>query len=221
VTAPFSSAPPQSVEVPDVDWVARFREGFREQRAGAFLIVPSWRRPPVAPPGLRLLVVDPGRAFGTGTHETTRLCLAALEELAAAGPIGRTLDVGTGSGILAVAAAGLGAAPVFGADIDPEAVASARLHAALNGVAVHYVLADGGRCFRGESFDLVLANLTAPLLLERREELQALRATGGSLVLAGLLAEDLDTVRPAYDPLGGATVRTEGEWACLILRSAP
>src|SRR5262249_47472750 len=135
----YTLAPPEPVAVPDVDWVARFREGFCERRAGGFLIVPAWRRPAEAPPGSRLLVVDPGRAFGTGTHETTRLCLAAIEELAARGPLGRTLDVGTGSGILAVAAAALGASPLIGVDIDPEAVAAAQLHARLNGITGHWL----------------------------------------------------------------------------------
>jgi ribosomal protein L11 methyltransferase len=79
------------VPVPDVDWVARFRDGFRALRSGRFLIAPAWAAPEPSPD---VLLVDPGRAFGTGTHETTRLCLAALEELARLRPLGRTLDLG-------------------------------------------------------------------------------------------------------------------------------
>jgi ribosomal protein L11 methyltransferase len=131
--------------IPDVDWVARFREGFRPFRVGRFHIVPAWESPggSGAPDELTLRIL-PGRAFGTGTHESTRLCLAALESRATRGPLGRVLDVGGGTGILAVAAALLGAPRVAAVDIDPDAVESARLHARLNDVAPRLVQGDGG-----------------------------------------------------------------------------
>jgi ribosomal protein L11 methyltransferase len=205
--------------VPTVDWLARFREGFRAFRAGGFEIVPAWDALAAsAPPSARRLVVDPGRAFGTGTHETTRLCLAALEAEATQRPLRRVLDVGTGTGLLAVAAARLGAAFVAGVDNDPEAVASARGHAELNAVHVHVLLGDGARPFRDGLFDLVLANLMAPLLVERRDELTSLLVPEGTLVLSGLLVSDLTDVKSAYAPLGRAREATDGEWAALTFR---
>lgn len=207
----------QAVAVPDMDWVARFREGFRAFTAGGFLIAPPWGLPASVPRGARLLVVDPGRAFGTGTHESTRLCLRALEGLARQAALRRVLDVGTGAGILAVAAALLGAAEVLAVDNDPEALAAAREHARLNGVSVRLVLGDAGRAFRPAACDLVLANLTAPLLLERAAEVAALARTGGTLVLAGLLLEEAAAVADAYAPFGAVSRSQDGEWAGLVV----
>jgi len=214
----------EATEVPDVDWVARFREGFRAFRAGGFEVVPVWDtegeadRGPEAAAAANRLVVDPGRAFGTGTHETTRLCLRALEQEAARQPLGRVLDVGAGTGLLGVAAARRGARLVAGVDNDPEAVHSVRRHAGLNGVRLLAVLGDGGRPFQAEAFDLVLANLMAPLLLERRDELVRLLAPRAALVLSGLLLADVTEVSQAYAGLGPPSTETDGEWAALVFR---
>jgi len=259
-SGPSSAAlPPGSTveraEVPDVDWVARFREGFRAFRAGRFVITPVWestvstglhssdrRSPatpslPVSPPlspapdaaSPDSLIVDPGRAFGTGTHETTRLCLSALEALAARRPLGRALDLGAGTGLLAVAAVRLGACFVCASDLDPEANAASRHHAHLNAVRLAVVRADGARGFRPGSFDLVLANLMALLLVDRAAEIGALLAPGGALVLSGLLVEDVPFVRAAFEggprgracgsparACGSPSVIVQGEWAALV-----
>jgi len=209
------------VPVPDVDWVARFREGFRAFDAGRFRIVPAWDTSPSVTSAT--LVVDPGRAFGTGTHETTRLCLASLEELAARRHLGRTLDLGAGTGLLAIAASRLGASPVVAADIDSEATASARIHARLNSAPLRVVRADGGRGLRAGAFDLVLANLMALFLVDRAAEVCALVAPGGALVLSGLLAGDVPEVRAVYDPACGRppVERTLGEWAALVYEAPP
>ena len=209
----------EPVAVPDVDWVARFREGFRSFRAGRWLVAPVWDAPRRGAP--ETLVVDPGRAFGTGTHETTRLCLAALEGLAARRPLGRTLDLGAGTGLLAVAAARLGASPVVATDVDSEAVASSRTHAGLNDARLLLARADGGRGLRPGSFDLVLANLMALLLVDRADEIRCLLAPGGALVLSGLLAGDVAEVRAAFAPCGEPTVALDGEWAALVYGAAP
>ena len=201
------------VPVPAVDWVARFREGFRPFRVGRFLVSPCWE---AAAPSPELLVVDPGRAFGTGTHETTRLCLEALEELASRRPLGRTLDLGSGTGLLAVAAERLGAWPLVASDIDPEATDASRLHARLNSARLHVVRADGGTAFRPGRFDLVLANLMALLLIDRVAEICALVAPGGALVLSGLLLDDVPPVRQAYAACGTPRERRLGEWAALV-----
>lgn len=202
-----------------MDWVARFREGFRGFSCGGFWIAPEWDTT-AAPIGRLRLIVDPGRAFGTGTHETTRLCLEALEEEAAVRKPGdRVLDVGTGSGILAVAAALLGWRDVVGVDIDPEALESAGVHARLNEAHTAFVLGDGGGPFRPRSFALVLANITAPLLRARRAEIGALAAPGGALVLSGLLATDARDVAAAYARVGVVETRLDGEWAALRIRA--
>lgn len=204
--------------VPEVDWVARFRESFRSFPAGAFRIVPAWAAD--GPGEGRRLVVDPGQAFGTGTHESTRLCLAALEALCAARLPDRVLDVGTGSGILAIAARLLGASTAVGIEIDADALPAARDHAALNGVAVHLVRGDGARGVRAGAFDLVLANISAPLLLDHARELAEACRPGGHLVLAGVLRDDVAAVRRAFDAFaaGSINVTIDGEWAALVVR---
>lgn len=216
VTRALPGAVARAVAVPEVDWVARFREGFRSFDVGRFVVTPRWE---AAGPSPDRLIVDPGRAFGTGTHETTRLCIVALEDLAARRPLGRTLDLGSGTGLLAVAAERLGAAPVVGSDLDPEATASSRLHAQLNGARLHVVRADGGSAFRARAFDLVLANLMALLLIDRAAEVQALLAPGAALVLSGLLLEDVSPVREAYASCGPAREHRLGEWAALVFES--
>ena len=205
------------VAVPTVDWVARFREGFRAVRAGGFLIAPCWDVP--ARPSEPLLVVDPGQAFGTGTHESTRLCLEALARLCASSAPRTVLDVGTGSGILGVAAALRGAAVVTGVDIDPEALRCARRHAELNAVTLRLVRADGAAAVRAGACDLVLANISAALLHEARDEIARACARGGTLVLSGFLSEDADRLAEAYAGLGPAERLDDGEWSALVVRS--
>lgn len=205
----------EPVPVPDVDWVSRFRQGFRPLRVGRFRIAPPWHAPADRS---GLILVDPGRAFGTGTHETTRLCLLALEAVAATRPLGRVLDLGAGTALLALAACLCDARSATAADIDPDAVASARHHAGLNHKHLGVVRADGGRAFRAGSFDLVLANLTASLLHERAAEITSLLAPGGMLVLSGMLVEDLAAVRAPYAALEPFEIRVEGDWAALVGR---
>jgi ribosomal protein L11 methyltransferase len=202
--------------VADVDWVARFRERFRAFDAGPFRIVPAWEAG-TSPRDSRTLVVDPGRAFGTGTHETTRLCLAALARLAGGPGLGRVIDVGTGSGLLAIAALRLGASAAVGVDNDQEALRAAAHHAELNRAPLRLIAGDGGRPVRPGCFDSVLANLMAPLLLEKKAELDRLRSRRGRLVLSGLLQEDLRMLRDAYASAGALEELHEGEWAALIV----
>jgi ribosomal protein L11 methyltransferase len=215
---PVGGGAPRSVPVPEVDWLARFREGVQPLRAGPFRIVPAWAVPPR--PGPLTLVVDPGRAFGTGSHESTRLCLRAVGRLARRGPLGDVLDVGTGSGLLAVAGCRLGARRVVGIDLDPDAVASARRHAALNGVDVHLVLGDLAEPMAPFSFDLVLANLTAETLRARLTSLACTCRPGGRLVLSGFLRSDVASLRACFGSAGRSRVSTEGEWAALEIARA-
>jgi ribosomal protein L11 methyltransferase len=204
-----------------VDWVARVREGFRPFAAGPFRIVPSWEAAAPAGAGEHVIVVEPGLAFGTGTHESTRLCLAALDERARAGPLGHVLDVGTGSGILSVAAVRLGARRVTAVELDEEALPVARRHADINRAPIRLVRGDGARALRAAAFDVVIANISAPLLVERAEELAGTTRGRGALILSGFLVEDLPSVRAAYAAPGDIDVRIEGEWAALVWRRRP
>lgn len=135
-------------------------------------------------------------------------------------PLGRVLDIGTGTCILAVAAALVGARNVTGVEIDPDSLDVARLHAHLNRVPLRLVRGDGGRPFAPASFDLIVANLTAPLLAERRDEIGALRTLRAPLILSGVLTEELPAIRAAYGPLGSLAVPTEGEWAAVVVGRA-
>jgi ribosomal protein L11 methyltransferase len=202
--------------VPEVDWVARFREAFRPFRVGRFEVVPPWE---AATPSADRLIVDPGRAFGTGTHETTKLCLGALEALAARRPLGRTLDLGAGTALLGIAARRLGATVVVASDIDPEATVASRHHAALNGEPLQVVQADGASGFRAGGFDLVLANLMALLLVDRAPSIQSLVAPRGALVLSGLLLDDVPPVRAAFAASGVPHEHRLGEWAALVFEN--
>jgi ribosomal protein L11 methyltransferase len=207
------------VAVPDVDWLARFRAGFRPFEASGFVLAAPWDTPDPVPP--MQLVVEPGPAFGTGTHESTQLCLQAIAEHVAGGhPLERVLDVGTGSGILAIAALRGGARYAVGIDDDDTALRWARHHARLNGVHLALVRGDGARALRSGAFDLVLANLTAPALREHAPELLRVVAPAGVLVLSGLLHEDLESVEAACNAAGAARRLTRGDWAALVLRVA-
>jgi ribosomal protein L11 methyltransferase len=222
LAAALDNLPAARVEptpIPEVDWVAHVRESFRPLRVGAFRILPVWQAPS-GPPASQMLVVDPGRAFGTGAHETTRLCLEALQTLAQHRPLGRVLDLGAGSAILAIAALRLGARHAIALDNDSEALVSAAHHARLNAVSPSLLLADGGRALRQASFDTIVANISAPLLSARRAEILALIRPGGALILSGFLGEDLPALREAFASGGSAREAVDGEWAALVIGEA-
>lgn len=200
-------------DIADTDWVRQTQAQFPPTRIGERLwVVPSWHEPP--DPHAVVIRLDPGVAFGTGTHPTTRLILQYLDRHP---PLNaRVLDYGCGSGILAIAAAKLGAAAVVGADIDPQALTAARANATTNGAPGDYTAPDS---LPAGAFDLVLANILtnplkvlAPLLLERV-------AARGTLVLSGVLERQADDVIATYTGLDSnlaLTVwRAEDGWVCL------
>ncbi len=199
------------------DWVRAWLDDFRPMSFGRRLwVVPSGHQPP--DPGAVNLRLDPGLAFGTGTHPTTAMCLRWLD---AGLPAGATvLDYGCGSGILAVAAARLGAARVTAVDIDPQALAATRANAAANGVGDRVrVLAP--EALAPEPVEVVLANILAGPLVELAPVLAAHLAPGGHLVLSGLLAAQAPAVAAAYAPwLALAEWAREAEWVCLAGRRA-
>lgn len=204
----------------DEPWVERQEALRRPLRVGArFLVVPSG--PSDAPgeeDGRIVLVVPPKRAFGTGEHETTRQCLELLETA----PVGgrEVLDLGTGSGILAMAAAALGASRVVGIDDDPEAIEMARENLTANPGAAPSVALVVGReaCLRG-SFPLILANIYAGVLESLAPSLARLQPPGATAILSGFSPEDADGVTAAWRAQGYRETRRSraGEWAALAL----
>jgi ribosomal protein L11 methyltransferase len=196
--------------VADEDWVARSREQFAPIRvSGRLWIVPTWHEPP--DPRALNLVLDPGLAFGTGSHPTTRLCLQWLEQNIAGGET--VLDYGCGSGILAIAALRLGARGAAGVDIDPEAVAAARANALRNGVSCEFVGSDVQLTLDA---DLVVANILANPLKVLAPLLASHCVRGGRLALSGILVPQAEEISHCYAPWFefGPTLEAEG-WACL------
>jgi ribosomal protein L11 methyltransferase len=205
-------------ELPDQDWGERWKEGLAPLTIGRVFVRPSWI-PAGTPPGLVEVTLDPGMAFGTGTHPTTSLCLAAMSERLAASPRARVLDVGTGSGLLAIAARKLGALVVIGNDNDPIAIRVALENAALNGVEVTFDLRDVPD--QPGPFDLILANILANTLCELAPAISAQLSPGGVVLLSGILTPQEEEVRGAYAaaglrPLPGGD-RRDGEWSLLAM----
>jgi ribosomal protein L11 methyltransferase len=209
--------------VREEDWAEAWKSHFPVLRIGRRLVIrPTWRRHR-AQPGDVVLSLDPGMAFGTGLHPTTRLCLAALETLAdegllarGAAPDGtaRVIDVGSGSGILAIAAAKLGAGELLGVDTDPIAVDATAANARLNrltGPLPDRIRVRRGSLPSGEGpFDLVLANLIASLLVELARLLRDEMASGGRIIASGIFRDREGDVRVAFE---AASLRLGRRWA--------
>jgi ribosomal protein L11 methyltransferase len=206
-----------ATEVPD-DWADRWRDFHKPLLVGDRL----WLRPSWEPPreGAVDLVVDPGRAFGTGAHPTTRLCLELLLEIEAGGGAGGALtDLGTGSGVLAIAAAKLGWDPVSGYDHEALAIEAAAANATANGTEVHLQRMNLRETLP-QLAPTVVANMTAPVLAAIAPQMSA--PAPAVLVCSGLLPSELDSTVAAFAPRGLAEAerRRDGDWAALLLRRA-
>ena len=205
--------------VKEADWADAWKAYFPVMRIGRRLIVrPTWRRHRRAPDDV-VLALDPGMAFGTGLHPTTRSCLAALEELADEGLLAgaRVLDVGCGSGILAIAALKLGAASALGLDTDPIAIEATSANARRNAVTRRTRVREGSLPSHEPPFDVVLANLIAGILVPLAPSLHDELRPGGSLLASGIFFDREREVRDAFQAAGLAVVarRSEGEWVAL------
>jgi len=217
-----SGRDPLSIEcsrLPDQDWMKKWKQGFSPIEVGRRIVVaPSWAVP--ASTGDRLIVqIDPGMAFGTGTHETTRLCLELLDKHWTGGSL---LDVGTGSGILAIAAALLApGARVVGIDVDPVAVEVARENVLKNEVEhTVYIEIAQPRDYIGGEFDAVVANLTAEVIIDLLPELEQCAKSSGTLILSGILDDLARSVERKLIEHGFAILeaRSLGEWCAFVAR---
>jgi ribosomal protein L11 methyltransferase len=204
-------------EVVDQDWMQKWKEGFEAINIGKRLMVaPSWKLPQEAT-DRAVIQIDPGMAFGTGTHETTRLCLETIESRWSGGSM---IDVGTGTGILAIAAALLAEnSRIVAIDIDPLAVEVAKENLEINGVINLIEIREGQPAdFSGQQFDFVVANLTAEVIIALMNDLVACLTPEGLMILSGILTVLRDDVEEAAARVGLKIVERgeAGEWSLLL-----
>lgn len=214
----------------DADWRDSYKAHFHAWQFGRLHWVPVWQRSSfILPPGHAVLWLDPGLAFGTGNHETTRLCIERLVaidgRLADRGwthDTARVIDAGCGSGILALSAALLGFQQVAGFDNDPEAVRVSEDNATLNGLAgrVQFTTGDLVSGLAGRAAEIVIANIQSDVLERFARELVGAVVPGGTLILSGILAAERDHVRAAFGavcPAAKIDSRVMGEWSDVVL----
>jgi ribosomal protein L11 methyltransferase len=207
--------------VAEEDWAESWKEHFHVERFGErIVVVPSWREYTPGPDDV-VLVLDPGMAFGTGQHETTRMCLEALERTVRPGM--RVLDLGCGSGILGIAAAKLGAAEVLAVDIDVNCVRVTEENARANGVERIIGAAQGSMGLAwpfdapAGAFDVVVANIIARVVIEHASSLVAALKAGGRLIVSGVIGDRAREVTEAIRAAGARidVVRPMGDWRCI------
>ncbi len=210
---------PEVRELAPEDWAEAWKKGYRVQHLGhRLVIVPAWETYTPQPHEI-VIRMEPGMAFGTGLHPTTRLCLCALEDYLRPGD--HVLDVGTGSGILAIAAAKLGAAHVLALDIDPTAVQVARSNVARNDVAQRVEVHAGtveNLWARIGTMQLIVINILADTVMALAPRLAQKLAPRGHLISSGILQEQAEAVETALQDAGLAMVerRVEGDWVALV-----
>jgi ribosomal protein L11 methyltransferase len=202
--------------IPDQDWNESWKKGFTPLDVGRrFTILPPWEK---RREGRINLIIDPGMAFGTGHHETTRSCLVLMDKYAGDGAKERFLDLGTGTGLLAIAASKLGFRNVIAVDTDPLSIEAARKNIELNRV-------DGIELFEGSIadvngvFDIIAANIISGVLVRLAPDIASCLSPGGIAILSGILAEQADEVIAAGEQ-SGMTVREllpDGKWVSIVI----
>ncbi len=204
------------------DWLDAWREHFVPVHIGSLLVAPDWEgatEPATGVfPGTQRLLLDPKHAWGTGAHASTGLVLSAMQSPSVKLTGAQVLDVGCGSGILAIAALLLGASSAHGIDVDRTAIAVTLENARRNAV--------DDRCSSSwtpleainETFDVVCANILAPVLIQLASNLQRVTRAGGTILLAGLIDEQVDRVKDAFDQCSVIEIRTDGSWRGMVLR---
>jgi ribosomal protein L11 methyltransferase len=214
----------RSVEVSDEDWAARSQASLGAVIVDRVVVRPPWARRAAGTDAIEVIVL-PSMGFGTGHHASTRLCLRLLQRAQVTGA--RVLDAGTGSAVLAIAAAKLGAASILAVDSDPDALAAASENVDLNGLGgrIEVRSLDLGAIARspGGSFDIVLANLTGALLARHAETLRHLVADDGVAILSGFERDEADSLRRTFAAVGlPATDRDDEDgWVGFVVRASP
>lgn len=202
--------------VEDEEWATAWKKHFKPVRVGRIVIKPTWEELDAGPDDV-IVEIDPGMAFGTGYHPTTQLCLLALQDLVKGGEV--VLDMGTGSAVLAIAAAKLGAARVVGLDYDSVAVEVAEENVRQAGLedVIQIGRAESPMAFEGQA-DLITANIIAKVLVDMAEELAAKTKPGGKCVASGIVHERADDVVNAFAAVGLDVVerRVDGDWVALV-----
>jgi len=230
IAAEFPELTFRTVDVPDEDWAARSQADLRAIEVGNIVVAPPWDVPNVgrlkpAPTSGEvgagfsrpiIITIQPSMGFGTGHHATTRLCLAALQQTEVRGR--SAVDVGTGSGVLAIAARLLGASPVVAIDDDPDAIQAAGENVDLNPGADVDVRIIDLRTAKLPTFDVVLANLTGGLLIQAAGPLQDLAGRAGRLILSGFMHHEEAGVLGAFPSFAVVHRAEEEEWVCVTLQ---
>jgi len=213
----------QSTTITNPDWSEQWKKYFKPIRISRDIIVkPTWER--YESRGRDIVIdIDPGMAFGTGQHPSTWMCIVALEEIIRQNRETATwnaLDVGTGTGILAICGAKLGIRHITAVDLDPKAVEIAEKNIALNAVADRIEITNADVATLGNSFDLIIANITANDLIRLQPHLTALMEEGGYLILSGIIDKDAQRVENVYRAgnISLHTAKTEKEWVCFTFR---
>jgi ribosomal protein L11 methyltransferase len=202
------------ISVPDEDWARRSQDNLKAIEAGGLIIAPPWDVPGGKTP---VIIIEPSTGFGTGHHATTRLCLVLLQKLEVRGA--RVLDIGTGSGVLALAAWKLGAGDVVAVDNDADALDNARDNIARNGAAPAIdIICDDLETLRIQRADIVLANLTGAVLVRYAAELRGLAMDAGYFILSGFAPDDVAVIRAAFAGLTVIAEQTDGDWAAVLLK---
>lgn len=203
-------------ELPDVNWFEQWKQFYSVMEIADYLVCPEWES--VDGTGKYVIKINPGTAFGTGEHDSTRLCLTLLSGLDVTDETD-VVDIGAGSGILAIGALVRGARSAYLTDIDPDTLSNARENAKLNGVdeRCEFACAD---LVKGKSGDVVFANITAGVLIRLAPTLEGVVRQDGHLILSGIINQRLDEVRSAFESAGFATQKhlNSGEWNALLLK---
>ena len=205
------------VDIEDEDWAARSQRELTAVRAGNFLVAPPWDLPTLVDTDVTVVVIEPSMGFGTGHHQTTRLCLRLMSTVEFKDR--DVLDLGTGSGVLGMAAALRGARSVRAVDVDADAIASAEASASLNPPLpnLRFQIADF-RTTQLEDADVVVANLTGGMLTSAARSIEALVRPGGQLIVSGFDCNEAPDVRDAFIALAEVSRLEEDEWVALSLR---
>lgn len=202
--------------IPDADWNESWKKGFTPLDVGErFTILPPWEE---KRSGRVNLIIDPGMAFGTGHHETTRSCLVLMEKNAGRTPKNRFLDLGTGTGLLAIAAAKFGYASVLAVDTDPLSIDAVKKNCALNSVTTVDVR-EGDISVAEGTFDVIAANLFSGLLIQLAPDIASRLDLSGMAILSGMLLDQADEVIASMDKAGLHLIEklVDGKWASLVV----